>query len=544
MKEKRYEGPREGGLQDALGDECVCKGVRKCGVCLTRTPGGRFGEGGIQDGKTEEEQNAAVFRQLAGDSWAEPSVSVHSTVLQACNFCRCGEEHEGLETVGAENFRRCSFASAKPLKLFFFSCLKCGDLHPQIREGGAQVFQCPLQKDAPRFQDGLETEGRSKIVVCRETLLRAVAEALRLKGGESVDQSAGRHENGILQSLARVIGFEEAELEGKEDSSLGVFLFRDFVQLREEDGLLAKLDELSLQPSQSGRLKADFGAQVNFKKRKIKTHLFDGLPSFAAPLVRRVFLHRKAHAAQRLPETELRMNSAPGRTEGPAEKAVSVEEDFFLSAEGACCGEDSSAQRFADLRLWGCGDCAPCPQSSSQDEADIIRRSSQLICPFAKEAFLPVELCVLQYRRARAAHIAPHLDDSWLWGERLVTLSLGADSVLSLLSPVLCIRVADSALAEEALHTLSPEEALNLRRRSRLSVQLEVRLPMPRRSLTVLAGAARKTWLHAIWAHHVYGVRTALTLRELSPEFLPGRSRPPATRSCAWLCVELQREKT
>ena len=43
--------------------------------------------------------------------------------------------------------------------------------------------------------------------------------------------------------------------------------------------------------------------------------------------------------------------------------------------------------------------------------------------------FTPVELCNLDYQPERGAQIEAHRDDSWLWGERLVTVNL--------LSPVL-----------------------------------------------------------------------------------------------------------
>ena len=38
--------------------------------------------------------------------------------------------------------------------------------------------------------------------------------------------------------------------------------------------------------------------------------------------------------------------------------------------------------------------------------------------------FTPVELCNLDYQPERGAHIEAHRDDSWLWGERLVTVNL------------------------------------------------------------------------------------------------------------------------
>ncbi|KAA0202180.1 hypothetical protein HAZT_HAZT007180 [Hyalella azteca] len=46
--------------------------------------------------------------------------------------------------------------------------------------------------------------------------------------------------------------------------------------------------------------------------------------------------------------------------------------------------------------------------------------------------FLTVEQCSLDYTPSRGASIDPHIDDCWIWGERIPTLSLMSDSVLTL----------------------------------------------------------------------------------------------------------------
>uniref|UniRef100_A0A8C6S6Q8 AlkB homolog 4, lysine demthylase n=1 Tax=Neogobius melanostomus TaxID=47308 RepID=A0A8C6S6Q8_9GOBI len=103
--------------------------------------------------------------------------------------------------------------------------------------------------------------------------------------------------------------------------------------------------------------------------------------------------------------------------------------------------------------------------------------------------FQPVEQCNLDYSPDRGAHIDPHLDDSWLWGERLVTVNLLSDTTLTL--------------------TL-------------LGQGLQVAVPLPRRSLLVLSGPARHTWKHGIQRAHIGQRRVCSTFRELSAQFLPG----------------------
>lgn len=107
--------------------------------------------------------------------------------------------------------------------------------------------------------------------------------------------------------------------------------------------------------------------------------------------------------------------------------------------------------------------------------------------------FTPVELCNLDYRPERGAAIDPHMDDSWIWGERLVTLNLLSHTILTFTPNV------------------GPAHSLH-----------QVEINMPRRSLIIVSGRARFQWQHSIQRRHVTSRRVAITLRELSPEFSPG----------------------
>ena len=50
---------------------------------------------------------------------------------------------------------------------------------------------------------------------------------------------------------------------------------------------------------------------------------------------------------------------------------------------------------------------------------------------YGLSAYEPVEQCHLDYSPDRGSAIDPHRDDTWLWGEQLVTVNLLADSVLT-----------------------------------------------------------------------------------------------------------------
>ncbi|KAJ8312918.1 hypothetical protein KUTeg_010291 [Tegillarca granosa] len=101
--------------------------------------------------------------------------------------------------------------------------------------------------------------------------------------------------------------------------------------------------------------------------------------------------------------------------------------------------------------------------------------------------FIPVEQCNLEYTQERGSAIDPHFDDFWLWGERLVTLNLLSDSVL-------CMTKDDSP-------------------------DIEIHVPLTRRSLIVVYGPARNIWKHGIHRNDITQTRLAITFRELSSEF-------------------------
>ncbi len=114
--------------------------------------------------------------------------------------------------------------------------------------------------------------------------------------------------------------------------------------------------------------------------------------------------------------------------------------------------------------------------------------------------FKPVELCNLEYTPHRGSSINPHSDDSWLWGERLVTLNLLTSTLLTFSTP------------SHPTHSHIPSP----------SQYVELHVPLPRRSLLIVSGPARHTWHHSIKRDNIASRRIAVTLRELTPEFLSG----------------------
>ncbi len=78
-------------------------------------------------------------------------------------------------------------------------------------------------------------------------------------------------------------------------------------------------------------------------------------------------------------------------------------------------------------------------------------------------SFTPVEVNVLDYREERGSNIAPHIDDLWLWGERIFGLNLLSETVMTF---------------------------------TKGNVQIE--FPVKRRLLYLITGKSRFEWMHGI----------------------------------------------
>ncbi|XP_073523857.1 alpha-ketoglutarate-dependent dioxygenase alkB homolog 4 [Phyllobates terribilis] len=157
------------------------------------------------------------------------------------------------------------------------------------------------------------------------------------------------------------------------------------------------------------------------------------------------------------------------------------------------------------------------------------------------KGFLPVEQCNLDYSSDRGSAIDPHFDDSWLWGERLVSLNLLTDTVLTMTSssvdnlPLISTSDRHSERNGNCLQPGINSDVVNIQsnlqddagaRTSKSALvpysDVEVAIHLPRRSLVVLYGDARYTWMHAIHREHIKQRRVCSTFRELSAEFSAG----------------------
>ncbi|EDW28469.1 GL18936 [Drosophila persimilis] len=135
--------------------------------------------------------------------------------------------------------------------------------------------------------------------------------------------------------------------------------------------------------------------------------------------------------------------------------------------------------------------------------------------------FQTIEQCSLEYEPSKGASIDPHVDDCWIWGERVVTVNCLGDAVLTL--TVYEEQQAGkynldlvAAYENELLEPLLPEERLSAYKGKVL------RIPMPNLSLIVLYGPARYQFEHSVLREDVVERRVCIAYREFTPMYIAG----------------------
>uniref|UniRef100_A0A1E1W9W6 Uncharacterized protein n=1 Tax=Pectinophora gossypiella TaxID=13191 RepID=A0A1E1W9W6_PECGO len=147
-----------------------------------------------------------------------------------------------------------------------------------------------------------------------------------------------------------------------------------------------------------------------------------------------------------------------------------------------------------------------------------------------------IEQCSLEYDPSKGASIDPHIDDCWIWGERIVTVNCLSDSVLTMtpfdgsLSKynLFCAEQYPPVVNSDG--TVNTHETLNCVN-GRMTIEATqpvnkmdviVRIPMPRRSLLVIYGEPRYHWEHCVLREDITSRRVCIAYREFTPPYLQG----------------------
>ncbi|XP_038215635.1 alpha-ketoglutarate-dependent dioxygenase alkB homolog 4 [Zerene cesonia] len=142
-----------------------------------------------------------------------------------------------------------------------------------------------------------------------------------------------------------------------------------------------------------------------------------------------------------------------------------------------------------------------------------------------------IEQCSLEYNPSTGASIDPHIDDCWIWGERIVTVNCLSDTALTMTAYNGDMSKYNLLSAEEYPPLVQPNGDLDLEFKSNKNV-LEscepiinrdaiVRIPLIRRSLTVLYGESRYLWEHCVLREDITSRRVCIAYREFTPPYMP-----------------------
>lgn len=140
--------------------------------------------------------------------------------------------------------------------------------------------------------------------------------------------------------------------------------------------------------------------------------------------------------------------------------------------------------------------------------------------------FQTIEQCAIEYRLETGACIDPHIDDCWVWGERVISINLLSDSVLTMTKYVGGIDKYN--LRYHYDHNPDSSNPFLLTKNgddggvNNCKDYPIVRLRMPGRSLLVLYGASRYEWEHSILRRDIFGRRICMAYREFTGEYLQG----------------------
>lgn len=111
---------------------------------------------------------------------------------------------------------------------------------------------------------------------------------------------------------------------------------------------------------------------------------------------------------------------------------------------------------------------------------------SSMVETFTGKAYRIAEVSALEYMEGKMSNFDPHVDDTWLWGDRIAGLNLNEACAVTFVNPEgVCCDVY-----------------------------------LPRRAFFLMSGNCRYRWMHGIRPEHVRGRRISLTFRELSDEIL------------------------
>ncbi|XP_054743793.1 alpha-ketoglutarate-dependent dioxygenase alkB homolog 4 [Anastrepha obliqua] len=139
--------------------------------------------------------------------------------------------------------------------------------------------------------------------------------------------------------------------------------------------------------------------------------------------------------------------------------------------------------------------------------------------------FQTIEQCSLEYEPSKGASIDPHVDDCWIWGERVVTVNCLGDAVLTLTAfdasatPTKYNLDLVSKYDKQLILPLIDKEEFDLFK------EKVIRVPMPNLSLIVMYGPPRYQFEHSVLREDIKTRRVCIAYREFTPMYIDGEDK-------------------
>lgn len=235
----------------------------------------------------------------------------------------------------------------------------------------------------------------------------------------------------------------------------GFYVIKNFLNESEQEFLVKGINEHNWLDSQSGRKKQDYGPKINYKKKKI-----------------------------RIDEINLEMNINKNEKQQIEDL---IDGNFQKKANDAITSSLTEKYRNFTFPYFSKEKC--CFFNFVSEKLKEINRLKD---------FKIAEIGNLFYDYSKGGHIEPHVDDAWIWGDRIIGINLLSETKM----------------------TFSREIEIINDKKETERILIEFDFPVGKGDLYVISDLARYVWRHSIKKEHITKDRLVMTLRELEKNFL------------------------
>ncbi len=242
----------------------------------------------------------------------------------------------------------------------------------------------------------------------------------------------------------------------------GLFIIKNLFTEIEQDLLVMEINKYKWNESQSGRKKQDYGPKINYKKKKLRIdemNLEISINKNIDILIENK-LNKENHNMNNLIYNSVK--------EEKLDKYKKFQFPYFSTEK--CCFYTIIEKKLRNLNFF--------------------------------DNFKIAEIGNLLYEKNKGAHIEPHIDDCWIWGNRIIGINLLSDTKMTF------SRVCEN---------------INSNKNDILScsdISFEIDLEIKKGDIYIMSDYSRYLWKHSIKQKNINEDRIVITLREFEETFL------------------------